>query len=117
VVFGTFTTGAESDLVQVTRIARSMVGKWGMSEVIGPITVIDENRDPFGRSDISPRTQELVDEEVRRIVDECYQAAITTLTDHRPQLNALAEALLDKETLDELEAYAIAGIERAPAII
>ena len=45
VVFGTVTTGAENDLVQVTRIARSMVGKWGMSDAIGPITLIDENRE------------------------------------------------------------------------
>ncbi|HUO45259.1 MAG TPA: ATP-dependent zinc metalloprotease FtsH [Acidimicrobiia bacterium] len=117
VVFGTYTTGAENDLVQVTRIARNMVGKWGMSEAIGPITVIDENRDPFSRSEISPSTAELIDEEVRRIVDECYQSAVATLNDHRPQLDALAAALLDKETLDELEAYAIAGIERTPLIV
>ncbi|HKX76341.1 MAG TPA: ATP-dependent zinc metalloprotease FtsH [Acidimicrobiia bacterium] len=114
VVFGTFTTGAENDLVQVTRIARSMVGKWGMSDVIGPITVIDENRDPFARPEISPKTQELIDEEVRRIVDECYDSAQAQLKEHRDQLDALAGALLDKETLDEAEAYAIAGIERSP---
>ncbi len=114
VVFGTFTTGAESDLVTVTRIARSMVGKWGMSEVIGPITVIDENRDPFTRPEVSPRTQELIDEEVRRIVEECYVSAVAQLEQHRAQLDALAAALLDKETLDEVEAYTIAGIERSP---
>ena len=117
VVFGTYTTGAESDLVQVTRIARSMVGKWGMSEAIGPITVIDENRDPFTRSEISPSTAELIDDEVRRIVDECYQSALAKLNEHRSQLDALAAALLDKETLDEIEAYAIAGIERTSSIV
>lgn len=116
VVFGTITTGAENDLVQVTRIARSMVGKWGMSEAIGPVTVIDENRDPFGRSEVSPSTQELIDSEVRRIVDECYDAAIDTLKEHRDQLDALAAALLDKETLEEIEAYSIAGIPRPSTV-
>ena len=112
VVFGSMTTGAENDLVQVTRIARSMVGRWGMSEAIGPVTVIDEHRDPFTRSEVSESTQELIDTEVRRIVDECYEQAIITLKEHRPQLDALAQALLQKETLEEIEAYAIAGIER-----
>ncbi|MGQ0848643.1 MAG: ATP-dependent zinc metalloprotease FtsH [Actinomycetota bacterium] len=112
VVFGTITTGAENDLVQVTRIARSMVGKWGMSDLIGPVTVFDDNRDPFVRSEVAEKTQELIDDEVRRIVDECYDQAVTTLKEHRPQLDALAGALLDKETLDEPEAYSIAGIER-----
>jgi cell division protease FtsH len=112
VVFGSMTTGAENDLVQVTRIARSMVGRWGMSEAIGPVTVIDEHRDPFTRSEVSESTQELIDKEVRRIVDECYDMAIITLKEHRPQLDALAQALLQKETLEEIEAYAIAGIER-----
>lgn len=112
VVFGSITTGAENDLVQVTRIARSMVGRWGMSEAIGPVTVIDEHRDPFTRSEVSESTQELIDTEVRRIVDECYETAVITLKEHRTQLDALAQALLQKETLEEIEAYAIAGIER-----
>jgi cell division protease FtsH len=115
VVFGTITTGAENDLVQVTRIARQMVGRWGMSEAIGPVSVLsDENRDPFPwNNQVAPSTQELIDTEVRRIVDDCYQTAVETLKGHRGQLDALSQALLDKETLDEPEAYAIAGIERA----
>jgi len=112
VVFGTITTGAENDLVQVTRIARSMVGKWGMSDAIGPITVIDENREAFMRPEVGEKTQEIMDDEVRRIVDECYQRAVTVLKEHRSQLDALAAALLDKETLDEAEAYQVAGIPR-----
>ncbi len=112
VVFGTITTGAENDLVQVTRIARSMVGKWGMSDVIGPITVIDENREAFMRPEVGEKTQELMDDEVRRIVDECYQRAVNVLKEHRTQLDAIAAALLDKETLDEAEAYQVAGIPR-----
>jgi cell division protease FtsH len=115
VVFGTITTGAENDLVQVTRIARQMVGRWGMSEAIGPVSVLsDDNRDPFPwNNQVSPSTQELIDTEVRRIVDDCYQVAVETLKGHRGQLDALSQALLDKETLVEPEAYSIAGIERA----
>ncbi|HJU81121.1 MAG TPA: ATP-dependent zinc metalloprotease FtsH [Acidimicrobiia bacterium] len=116
VVFGTITTGAENDLVQVTRIARSMVGKWGMSEAIGPITLIDENREPYFASEVGERTQELMDEEVRRIVDDCYQRAVTVLKEHRSQLDAIAGALLEKETLDEAEAYEVAGIKRSEAV-
>jgi cell division protease FtsH len=116
VVFGTITTGAENDLVQVTRIARSMVGKWGMSDAIGPITLIDENREPYFASEVGERTQELMDEEVRRIVDDCYQRAVTVLKEHRSQLDAIAAALLEKETLDEAEAYEVAGIKRSEAV-
>ena len=112
VVFGTITTGAENDLVQVSRIARSMVGKWGMSEAIGPVAVIDDNRDPFVRPEVSEKTHELIDTEVRRIVDDCYESAVETLKNHRAQLDVLAQTLLDKETLDEVEAYEVAGIER-----
>jgi cell division protease FtsH len=89
-----------------------MVGRWGMSEAIGPVTVIEEHPDPFTRSEVSENTHELIDTEVRRIVDECYEQALITLKEHRPQLDALAQALLQKETLEEIEAYAIAGIER-----
>jgi cell division protease FtsH len=114
-VYGMFTTGAESDLVQVTRIARNMVGRWGMSESVGPLSVLPEGDmagNPFRPSEMSQATQELIDAEVRRIVDECYRTALDTLLEHRPQLDDLAAALLDKETLDEIEAYQVAGIER-----
>ncbi len=116
IVYGTVTTGAENDLVQVTNIARQMVGRWGMSEEIGPVSVLsDEDRDPFPWSNqVSPRTQELIDAEVRRIVDECYASAVATLKEHRHRLDALAEALLEHETLEEEEAYRIAGIPRHP---
>ena len=107
-------TGAESDLVQVTNIARSMVGRWGMSDAVGPLSVLpaDQQQYPFGGQQVAPETQELVDTEVRRIVDECYSVAIETLKAHRDQLDALAQALLEKETLEEEEAYEIAGVSR-----
>jgi cell division protease FtsH len=122
VVYGDVTTGAESDLEQVTNIARRMVGRWGMSEAIGPISVLPGPNDepllfPGSPGQTSPRTLELVDEEVRRIVDECYLEAVQQLRENRERLDALARALLERETLDEADAYAVAGVERerAPA--
>jgi cell division protease FtsH len=101
----------------VTRISRSMVGRWGMSDAIGPLAVLPGPNDQsamFGDSPNgpSPETRRLIDMEVRKIVDECYTFALAQLREHRDQLNSLTQALLDKETLDELDAYAAAGIPR-----
>jgi len=118
-IYGDMTTGAESDLEQATRIARQMAGRWGMSERIGPVSVLPgPNDEPTlfpGAGDASERTRELVDEEVRRILEECERAALAQLEAHRDQLEALTRALLEHETLDEIDAYRIAGIARAPA--
>ncbi|HVG99581.1 MAG TPA: cell division protein FtsH, partial [Miltoncostaeaceae bacterium] len=116
-VYEDVTTGAESDLEQVTAIARRMVGRWGMSGEIGPVSVLPGPDDqpllfPGTGSGPSPHTQELVDEEVRRIVEECYADALRLLTANRERLTALAEALLERETLDEADAYEVAGIPR-----
>jgi cell division protease FtsH len=120
-VYGDMTTGAESDLEQVTRIARQMVGRWGMSPAIGPVSVLPPpgQETPFGQDGAAPATKQLVDEEVRRIVDDCYAEAVETLREHREQLDRLAQTLLLRETLDEDEAYTAAGIRRetAPAAI
>jgi cell division protease FtsH len=121
VVYGDMTTGAENDLEQVTRIARQMVGRWGMSAAIGPVSVLPPpgQESPFGQDGVAPATKQLVDEEVRRIVDDCYAQAVATLREHRQQLDRLAHTLLQRETLDEDQAYEAAGIHResAPAAI
>ncbi|WP_405788833.1 ATP-dependent zinc metalloprotease FtsH [Streptomyces sp. NBC_01367] len=112
VVYDVITTGAENDLEQVTSIVRGMVGRWGMSERIGRLTAIpSDGQSPYGLS-AAPATLDAVDHEMRRIVDECYLEACRLLRDHRPQLDALAQALLANETLDEPAAYAAAGIAR-----
>jgi cell division protease FtsH len=117
-VYGDLTTGAESDLEQVTRIARQMVGRWGMSDAIGPVSVLPGPQDePLlfpGAGSSSEHTRELVDEEVRRLVDGCYEEAVAQLRANRERLDALANALLEHETLDEPDAYRIAGITRGP---
>jgi cell division protease FtsH len=114
IVYGNVTTGAESDLEQVTRIARSMVGRWGMSDEIGMVSVLPGNDDqPMFPSAGGPSeaTRELVDREVRRIVEGAYSRALERLREHRSQLESLTQALLERETLDEDDAYRAAGVE------
>ncbi|MEU9013231.1 ATP-dependent zinc metalloprotease FtsH [Streptomyces sp. NPDC048479] len=110
VVFDVITTGSESDLEQVTQLARGMVGRWGMSERVGRLTAIPADvQQPYGLS-AAPATLDTVDHEMRRIVDECYESACRQLREHRGKLDALAGALLESETLDEDAAYRAAGI-------
>ncbi|MDY7090487.1 MAG: ATP-dependent zinc metalloprotease FtsH [Actinomycetota bacterium] len=117
VVYGDMTTGAESDLDQVSNIARQMVGRWGMSEAIGPVTVLPPpgQESPLGLDGVAPATKELIDAEVRKIVEACYAEALSLLRSHRPQLDSLAHRLLETETLDEADAYAAAGIDPSEA--
>jgi cell division protease FtsH len=113
IVYGEITTGAQNDIKQATELARSMVGLWGMSDVIGPVTVItEEGKLPIpGASDISPETQQLVDEEVRHMIEEQHEQVSELMSSNREKLDSLAEALLEHETLEQDEAYAAAGIE------
>ncbi|MFI9809782.1 ATP-dependent zinc metalloprotease FtsH [Streptomyces sp. NPDC052301] len=112
VVYGVVTTGAENDLEQVTRIARGMVARWGMSERVGRLSALpDDAQQAYGLA-AAPQTLDVIDAEMRRIVDDCYEEACRKLRDHRGQLDALAEALLESETLEEADAYRIAGIPR-----
>jgi len=116
VVFGDLTTGAESDFQQLTQIARQMVGRWGMSEAIGTVTVIpSDGQGPLlpGASEVSGETQQLVDEEVRRLVSDAHRDAVALLRENRDKLDSLVEQLLLHETLDEADAYAAAGIRRS----
>jgi cell division protease FtsH len=113
VVFGDLTTGAESDIQQLTRIARGMVGRWGMSPAIGPIAVLPtDGNGPLlpGVSETSEETQRLIDGEVRRIVESAHQEATASLSSHRSNLDALVGQLLSHETLDQHEAYSAAGL-------
>jgi cell division protease FtsH len=111
IIFGTITTGAESDIDQVTAIARQMVGRWGMSEAIGFVRVLPaDGRGPFpgGAPETSEATQLVVDQEVHQLVDAAHHTVTVALTEHRDRLEALAQALLSHETLDEPDAYAAA---------
>ena len=113
-VYGMITTGAENDLQQVTEIARQMVLRWGMSDKLGPISFVtpqDEGLPPaFQHQPYSDATSEVIDAEVRRIVDESHREAERLLATHRDQLNALAAALLHAESLNEKEIREATGI-------
>ena len=117
VVFGEPTTGAESDIQQLTEIARQMVGRWGMSPAVGPLAVIPREATFPGASDVSEHTRQLIDDEVRRIVDEAHEQVVALLQENRGRLDSLAEALLEHETLDEDDAYAAAGVDHAAGTI
>ncbi|MCX5203940.1 ATP-dependent zinc metalloprotease FtsH [Streptomyces sp. NBC_00237] len=112
VVFDVITTGAENDLEQVTNLARGMVGRWGMSERVGRLTAIPSDAQQAYGLSAAPATLDAVDSEMRRIVDECYAKAIRLLEENRPKLDALSQALLENETLEEAAAYRAAGITR-----
>ncbi len=118
IVFGDVTTGAESDIQQVTQIARGMVSRWGMSDQIGFLAVQPaDGQGPLlpGVSESSEATQELVDREMRRIAEEALEDVRGLLERERWRLDSLVDALLAEETLDEADAYQAAGIDRAAA--
>jgi len=113
-VFGEVTTGAENDLEQATRLARQMVGRWGMSPALGPVSLLPgPGHQPtfgFDGDEPAPTTLELLDAEVRRLLEEGAERAQRTLAEHRSQLDSLVEALVAAETLDAEDAYRAAGM-------
>jgi cell division protease FtsH len=119
IVYGVATTGAESDLQQVTEIARRMVLRWGMSEALGPISFVapqDDGLPPaFQQQPYSEATSVLIDSEVRRIVEESHRDADRLLAGHRGQLDALAHALLSAESLNGAEIRNVTGLTEEPA--
>src|SRR5437868_3344570 len=111
VVYGIVTTGAENDLQQVTRIAREMVVRWGMSPKVGPLNFSEDEGGMFAQRPYSDATAELIDDEIRRIAEECQADAERLLSEHRAQLDALAHALLKDDSLDEAEILQVTGIK------
>ncbi len=113
VVYDEVTTGAESDIQNLTQVARGMVARWGMSDAIGPLALGDARPDGVllpGAATPAPETQKLVDDEARQIVERAEAEVIDLLRRERARLDALADALLEKETLEQAEAYEIAGV-------
>lgn len=112
-IFNEVTTGAANDLELVTEMARAMVTRYGMSEKLGPMTFGQKEELVFlgkeigEQRDYSEAVAEQIDEEVRRIVRSAYERAKQVLTKHRDQLDAVAQRLMDVETLDAEEFVAI----------
>jgi len=103
------TTGASNDIERATKMARNMVTKWGLSDEMGPISYGEEDDEVFlGRSvtqhkSVSDDTARKIDEVVRGILDKAYQRATEILTKHLSELHAMADALLEYETIDALQ--------------
>jgi cell division protease FtsH len=117
------TTGAAQDIQQATNIARRMVTQFGMSEVIGPIAVGDREQEIFlgrevvQRREISDRTAQLVDEEVRAILTHAYSDATRILTERRAALDRLAAALLERETLEREQVEMVIAGQTLPPYV
>ena len=122
IMFGVVTSGAENDLKQVTDIARQMVTKWGMSHTLGLVAYGGSEDEVFlGRElatqrNYSDDTAGKIDEEIKRIIDDCYSQAVSTLRAHAQQLNSLADALLEHESLDEKDILRIVGLANGSAV-
>jgi len=116
VVYGDETTGAESDIRQATQLARNMVGRYGMSDEIGFVAVLPQDGEAYpGYSEVSERTRQRIDDEMRRIVGQAHDEAVQVLSENRDRLESLAAALFEAETLEGPEAYAAAGLDRPSA--
>ncbi|WP_228152788.1 ATP-dependent zinc metalloprotease FtsH [Marinobacter guineae] len=105
--FDGVTTGASNDIERATSLARNMVTRWGLSEKLGPLQYDTDSEEPFlGRSAgqsqtvYSPETAQRIDEEVRNIIDTCYEKAKQILIDNREKLDLMADALMKYETID-----------------
>jgi cell division protease FtsH len=124
IVYGTKTTGAENDIEQATSLARDMVTRWGMSERLGMVQLAPRENAYLARADgfpsgprpFSEETARAIDDEVHGIIAESHDTARRLLSQHRAALDALAAALLARETLDEGEILAATGLPPAPAL-
>ncbi|MEW3696164.1 ATP-dependent zinc metalloprotease FtsH [Pseudomonas aeruginosa] len=104
------TTGASNDIMRATQLARNMVTKWGLSEKLGPLMYAEEEGEVFlGRSagsqhaNVSGETAKMIDQEVRRIIDDCYGTAKRLLDENRDKLEMMADALMKYETIDSYQ--------------
>ena len=123
IVYGTKTTGAESDIEQATALARRMVTRWGMSERLGLVQLAPRDNPYLGGADgypgarpFSEATAAAIDAEVLKIIGESHDEARHLLSAHRQPLDALVDALLSRETLNEQEILEVTGLPPAPAL-
>jgi cell division protease FtsH len=105
-VFNEYGAGAESDLKQATSLARKMIGRWGMSEAVGPVAFLDSEDHPFLGKEMheqrhfSEKTAFAIDQEIQRFLNDAQESAFQLLREHRPDLDKVADALLKSEIMD-----------------
>ena len=123
-VFGAeqITTGAGNDIERATALARQMVTRFGMSEIIGLMAIgqgdqeVFLGRDLVQRREVSEHTSQQVDQEIKRVLDEAHEHARELVAEHRDLLEVLAQALLDRETLDAADVAALNAGEELPPL-
>jgi cell division protease FtsH len=122
IIFGRdrVTTGAASDIQLATQIARRYVTQWGLSDAVGPVLVGDNEQEIFlgqqivSRREVSEQTHQVVDAEVKRVIDAAYQLATRVLSENIELLHAVAAALLERETLSRDEIAVLKRGEKLP---
>jgi len=108
IVFGKISTGAQSDLDQVTKLAYSMVTVYGMNRNVGNVSFYNMGKDSFQKP-FSEQTSSMIDEEVRILLDQQYQRSVALLTEKREELEVLAHRLLEKEVMHKSDVEALIG--------
>ncbi len=119
IIFNSQSSGASNDFEQATQIARAMVTQYGMSDKIGPVELVTSGGmtpgQSYGQQPYSEHTQAIVDEEVKRLLNEGHETARQIIEEHREQHKLIAEALLKYETLDEKQILSLYRTGKMPA--
>jgi ATP-dependent metalloprotease FtsH len=109
IFFNKISTGAQNDLQQITRIAYAMVTVYGMNDKVGNVSFYDPQQENAFTKPYSEETSKIIDEEVRKLIDEAYERTKALLREKKPQVEKLAEALLEKEVLFKSDVEALIG--------
>ncbi|MCZ2442161.1 MAG: peptidase M41, partial [Flavobacteriales bacterium] len=109
IFFGKISTGAQNDLQQVTRMAYSMVTIYGMNEKVGNVSFYDPHQETTFTKPYSEETSKLIDEEVRKLIDECFKSTKQLLSDKKEEVEKIAEALLEREVLFQSDVEHLIG--------
>ncbi len=122
IIYKRYATGASNDIKQATKIARAMVTEYGMSDKLGPVCYAGEGEVFLGRdfqahNNISEKTAELIDSEIKTLVEKSLKNAIQTIENHRDQLEVMVQVLLEKETIYSSEVDMILGGKTAEEVI
>jgi cell division protease FtsH len=121
-ILGRIGSGAQSDILQATKTVRRMVTRWGMSEALGPVAYGETEEQIFlgkewgHKRDFSEATAQKIDDEVKRIIGECFDRAKAILTEHMDQLHLLAKTLLERETVDGDQLRKLLSGEELPPV-
>ncbi|MEY4876346.1 MAG: ATP-dependent zinc metalloprotease FtsH [Bacteroidota bacterium] len=109
IVFGKISTGAQSDLQHITKMSYSMVAHYGMNSRVGNVSFYDPNNEYGFQKPYSEHTAQMIDEEVRKMIDEAFQTTVKLLTEKRDQLELIAQELLSKEVLFQADLERLIG--------